>query len=359
MQKRVTIKDVAAQVGVSASTVSIVLNDKQGCNIPDSTRQRILEAVRALDYNPDYVARSLVMKKTDTIGVIVPDISNTFFSDTIKVIQRMLDGRGYAIVLCNSDEKLENDLKNVKLLASRKVDGLIVTPSAETMRGGRYTELYALLKKTGKPFVLLDRYFDESANKVMVDNTRAGYEVTEYLLSKGHRRIACIGGPQELSSAANRLAGYKAALAAHGIPADEALIACGPYDTAWGYAAAQKLLSQNVTAIFASNDLQAYGVIACAKERGVKIPKELSLVGFDDLTYSSLLDVPLTTVRQPIEELARQAADILLAAIEGEEEQPREVRLQPELVVRGTVTAPCGMAAAGTNTKAEDAKENG
>ena len=174
MQKRVTIKDVAAQVGVSASTVSIVLNDKQGCNIPDSTRQRILEAVRALDYNPDYVARSLVMKKTDTIGVIVPDISNTFFSDTIKVIQRMLDGRGYAIVLCNSDEKLENDLKNVKLLASRKVDGLIVTPSAETMRGGRYTELYALLKKTGKPFVLLDRYFDESANKVMVDNTRAG-----------------------------------------------------------------------------------------------------------------------------------------------------------------------------------------
>ena len=100
-------------------------------------------------------------------------------------------------------------------------------------------------------------------------------------------------------------------------------------------------------------------MIACAKERGVKIPKELSLVGFDDLTYSSLLDVPLTTVRQPIEELARQAADILLAAIEGEEEQPREVRLQPELVVRGTVAEPCCAAAAGTNTKAEDAKENG
>ncbi len=335
MRKKVTIKDVAGLTGVSAATVSLVLNGK-GDNIPECTRQRIRTAAEKLDYSPDYTARSLVTGKTQTIGVIIPDISNMFFAETVRHIQLELNKYEYDIILCNSEEQMRNDVKYIRWLASRKVDGLILAMSAESMEPQNRGEIQSTLDGLKVPYIFLDRYYKSFAPKVMVDNVDGGYRVAEFLMDCGHTEIGVITGPVSLNSSSNRLKGFTAALNQRGIPLPEENIVYGRYDLESGRNGAEILLNRGVTAVFTFNDLQAYGVLAYAHEKGVKVPDDISLVGFDDIFYSSILETKLTTVRQPVKQMALEVCNMMVGLLAGKP-CSEEVKLKTKLIVRDSV----------------------
>ena len=335
MQKKITtVKDVARECGVSVTAVSLVLNDRAS-NISQKTKEKILEKAKELDYHPDATARSLATKKTNTIGVIIPDISNAFFAETVRNIQIELNEYGYDMFLCNSEEKFSNDIKYIKLFNSRNVDGLIITMSAETMGNGNQLEIKNLLDKCQIPYVLFDRFYDGDESRVYVDNLKSGYDVAKYLIECGHREIGVITGPLHLNSSRDRLEGVKKALAENLIVLEEDNIINGKYDIESGKEGAKQLLDR-VTAIFAFNDLQAYGVIETARKMNVSIPNDVSLVGFDDIFYSTVLDTRLTTVRQPILEMSKKLCSTLMQVIE-EPTKSSIIPMRAELVIRDSV----------------------
>ncbi len=335
MKKQVTIKDVANLAGLSAATVSLVLNGK-GVNIPLSTKERIAKAAKELDYHPDFAARSLVTGKTNTIGIVIPDISNMFFAETVRNIQIELSKFGYDIILCNSEEQMKNDVKYVKWLMAGRVDGLILAMSAESMELSNREYIEKVLNGITVPYIFLDRYLKNGAPCVRVANNESGYSVARLLIENGHTNMGVIAGPMSLNSSANRLKGFVKALKEVGLSLPEENIVYGKYDTETGRKGAEMLLKRNVTAIFAFNDLQAYGVIAYAKEHGVNIPERLSVVGFDDLLYSSLLETKLTTVRQPVGQLASEVCKVMVGILEKTLTQG-DVRLETKLVIRDSV----------------------
>lgn len=334
MKKKTTVKDVAIAAGVSKASVSLVLNNRE-CNIPDSTKQRIRQTAEKLDYTPNHIARSLATNQTKTIGVIIPNISNIFFSEVVRNIQIELNQHGYDIFLCDSDEQLENDLRYIKLLSSRNVDALILTMSAESLTKENQIIVKELLDDTEVPYVLLDRYFDQSCPKVVVDNLNGGYEVTKFLIENGHQKIGFITGPMNLNSSIDRLAGVQKAFKEYHIEFNPNYVFSGKYDIETGHQGGLNLL-EDVTAIFAFNDMQAFGVIEAAKEKKISIPNQVSLVGFDDTIYSSIIEPQLTTVRQPVKELAMEVCKTVLKCI-SDNECKDEVRLSTELVIRNSV----------------------
>lgn len=336
MEKKVTIKDIADKLGISVSTVSFVLNDKGEISQP--TRDKIKEAAFNMGYRPDYLARSLVTGKSHTIGVIIPDISNQFFAETVRHIQTGLSGYGYDIILCNSEEKTKNDIKYIDWLASRRVDGLILTLSAQSMEKTNHAFIKDALENAKIPYMFLDRYYKSEAPIVSIDNVDSGYTVTKYLLSEGHKNIGVITGPLSLNSSYNRLEGFLKAMREANVTVSENNIVNLAYDMESGKTGAEKLIKKGVTAIFAFNDLQAYGALEYCNENGLKIPEDVSLVGFDDIFYSSILETKLTTVRQPIRELANETCKTIINLLEGKECK-KEVKLKTELIIRDSVKA--------------------
>lgn len=334
MKQKTTIKDIAGVTGFSVATVSLVLNNKAK-NIPDSTRERIKCVADEMNYLPDYTARSLVTGKSHTIGVIVPDISNIFFAETVRHVQLELDKYGYDIILCNSEEKMENDIKYIGWLASRRVDGLILTMSAESMNIDNRERIQSTLDNLKIPYVFLDRYFNDSY-RVIVDNEQSGRDVASYLLSHGHVNIGVITGPACLNSSSNRLKGLTEALREKGIEIPQENIVYGKYDMESGVVGADKLIGQGVSAIFAFNDLQAYGVFVSAKNHNLVVPRDLSVVGFDDNMYSSILETKLTTVRQPIKQMALEVCKMVVNIIQNVN-TTKEIKLKAQLIARDSV----------------------
>ena len=333
-QKIVTIHDVARLSGVSATAVSLVLNSRPN-KIPSVTKDKIRHAADALNYTPNMTARSLATKKTATVGIIIPDITNAFFAEAVKMIQLNLSKRGYDTFLCNSEEMFEQDLKYIQLLALRNVDGLILTLSAESLKPENWPMIQETLTQCGIPYVLFDRYYPGSDPKVMVDNTMSGYQAARHLITSGHVKIGIITGPMTLNSSLNRLKGVQQAFRDSGIKLTDDVIFTGRYDLKTGREGARKLLGK-VSAIFAFNDLQAYGVMETAKAMALSIPGDVSLIGFDDLAYSSLLWTSLTTMRQPLPELTERVCDLLFQVIH-DPTFTEEIRLPATLVVRGSV----------------------
>lgn len=333
--KKVTIKDVARHAEVSPSTVSMVLNGKAD-SIPDATRQRVKDAVKALNYSFDYTARAMVTRKTNIIGVVIPDISNPFFSETVRNIQVALAGHGYDIILCNSEERAENDIHYVNLLAGRNVDGIILAPSAEAFTGEYCGRIRSRLEELHIPYLYLDRYFKDAEPRVAVDNAGSSYRAAKYLIENGHTRIGAIAGPLILNSSYNRLQGLKQALEETGLSLPDELVYEGKYDFETGLRGGKALIGEGVTAVFAFSDTQAYGVYESAKALGKSIPNDLSVVGFDDNFYSALLETPLTTMRQPIKKIAEAACDIILRLIRGEA-SPETVQIPAEFIIRKSV----------------------
>ena len=335
VNKRVTLKDLAQYTGFSITTVSLVLNNN-AVSIPDSVKKQIVDAAKELNYIPNIAARSLVSGTSKTIGVIIPDISNSFFATLVHDMQIELNKYSYDIFLCNSDEKMENDIKYINLFSSRAVDGMILVLSAESLQNENQERIKSLLDSLFVPYILVDRYFASDAYKVMIDNYDAGAMVAAELFKNGHQRIGFITGPLSLNSSINRLQGALDYLKTKGINPQDANVYTGKYDYDTGYQGARKLLKNKISAIFAFNDLQAYGVIECCNELGIKIPGDISLIGFDNSDTSKIIRPKLSSVEQPIAELSLLACQNLMALIERKPCE-KEIRLKSTIILRDSI----------------------
>jgi LacI family transcriptional regulator len=325
----VTIHDVAREARVSHTTVSRALNNKG--ELSPETRARILAVAERLNYVPSSVAQALASGATKTLGLIITNSASPVYAAIVHAIEGAAHAVGYGLLLCNSAEDQEQALRCLSMLQSKQVDGLILAPAQTDRRD------IAFLQQAGIPFVLLLRYFpDLSTDFVVVDNVKAGRLMTEHLLERGHRRVGHVAGPAHMSSSVGRLDGYRQALAAANVPYDENLVRRAAFTMEGGYQAALELLGQpeRPTAIFAATDMQAVGVFKAAKELGLRVPDDLALAGGDDIELAEYLEVPLTSFKQPVDEIGAQIITILLARINGDREGVKQVVLQPQLVVR-------------------------
>ncbi len=334
----VTLNDIAEKAGVSVSTVSRVLNKKgEKHRIGKDTRERILKTARELAYRPNQLARGLRLKKTNTLGLIAPDVSNPFFAFIIKRVQSIAHGLGYSLIVCNTDENLNQEIDHLNLLSRSRVDGLVAMPVGQS-----YTH-FAEWHERGIPLVLLDRCFDEaSVNSVVVDNRNGSKEAVEHLIGFGHQRIAFIQGLPNTLTNTMRLQGYREALEAHGIPYDESLVVGRDFRQENGYMETKLLLSRvnRPTALFATSDTITLGALQAIYEENLLIPEDISLIMFDDVDYAPYLRCPLTAVRQPKEMMGELGVKLLIEEIKGGQQGGKRIMLKTKLVRRQSVGAP-------------------
>lgn len=331
----VTLKELAKICGVSVGTVSKILNGKDA-DIGDATRTLVRDAARQYHYRPNALARSLVTKRAQTIGLLVPDISNAFFAMTARGVEDGAVDRDYAVILCNTDEDPEKERRYIRALNEKQVDGIVMTSVSQSD--------FTLLRQENDghiPLILLDRP-DAAGNWLAIHpgNRVGGAMAARRLIAGGHRRIGCITGPLGTINARRRLEGYCQALEDAGIPYDPSLVYEGDYRIGGGEAGAAALIARNVTAVFACNDLMAVGVYHAAQRLGIPIPGGLSVVGFDDTPLCEAVSPPMTTIHQPAYEMGRAAAQALLALIQGRETDAERLTFSVALRERGSVGPP-------------------
>lgn len=328
---KVTIKDIARIAEVSTTTVSKIINNKDG-NISNATRERVLKIMDDYNYTPNKIAQSLVTKKTNTIGLIIPDIRNPFFPELARGAEDKANEEGYNLIFCNTDDDIEKEEKYINMLVEKMVDGIVFTASSKKHTG------FENFKKFSIPIVLVDRDIDVEGiqGKVIVDNFIGGYEAGKHLLKLGHTEIIFLSGPLKSNTSINRLNGYKKALHEFNIDLKEEYILEGYYRSEWGYEATMDLLNKDkkFTALFCANDLIAIGAIKALKEKNIKIPQEISIVGFDDIYMARLIDPELTTIKQPNYEMGYKSVEILINILEDKKENNKNINLKPELVIR-------------------------
>ena len=330
---RTTMKDLVKYTGFSKTTISQILNGK-GNRFPDTTKEIIFKAVRELNYRPNQIAIGLLKKETKTIGLIISDIRNAFFSNLAKGIEDKCRENGWNLILCNTNDLHERDMEYIKVLADKGVDGIIYGMSVDS-DFQKATESLNFLEESRIPFVMIDRtILDKKYTIVKTDHVRGGYLATHHLLELGHTRIACITGPAYLNDTQERLEGYKRALSEKALTFDPNLIYEGTYSIQSGKDGIDALQQAGYTAVFAFNDLSAYGVYSRLKELNKSIPDDISLVGYDDLFFSELLDVPLTSVFQPANILGAKAAGLLINLKKQGSFSSEEILLEPSLSIR-------------------------
>src|SRR5690554_659430 len=332
MKKRhSTIKDIAKAAGVSTATVSMIMNKKDK-NISQPTREKVLKIAKEINYIPNSMARSLVTSQTKTLGLVLPDIVNPFFPEIARGAEDRAREAGYSIIICNTDDNVDQENKYIQMLSEKMVDGIILTHSAN-----RNDEMIGL-ENSRVPIILIDRDYNSPnvLGKVLVDNSRASRDGVKYLIDKGYRRIAYIAGPLNTGTARDRLHGYEIALAEEGIAYDEALVRVGEYKSKWGYDAAEDLLDSQIDfqAIFCGNDAIAIGAMKKLRERGIKVPEDIAIMRFDDIYIASMVDPELTTIKQPNYSMGYEAVNMMIDSIQGKRIDSRNLILETELVVR-------------------------
>lgn len=329
MKKRATIKDVAALAGVSAATVSRALDNRP--EISAETKKRVRSACGQLGYVPNAAARGLAGHATHTIGLVLPDISNPYFSDMATAIEETAAAHGYRVFLSNSLRKKDRELRAIENLVARQVDGILVNPvSPESQLCHR-----EILR--GLPCVYLGANHDESLNYVMTDNEAGAYAAARYLILLGHRDILFLGGRTTSRTRAQRIRGFRRALAEAGLEGRELP---APPDVSlmrqWSYETALELLKGPLPdAIFAYSDMTALKILEAAEQRGVRIPEDLSVVGYDNIAFGALPRIDLTTVSQHKYRQGQLAVERLLEQINGSDQHTADI-LEPELVIRST-----------------------
>ncbi|HAF70992.1 MAG: Transcriptional regulator, LacI family [Acetothermia bacterium 64_32] len=327
--KRVTLKDVALEAGVSINTASRALNNKP--EISPETKEKVLKVAQSLGYRPNRLARALRSNKTGTIGVIVGDIANPYFSMLVRGIERTARQFDYSVILQGTDEDYDREEEAIEIALAEQVDGILITP---TQKG---TDTIEELVASGTPFVLMSRYFKElDTDYVVMDDRRGGFLATEHLIQRGHRRIAILNGPLHISSAIERYEGYLQAFKRYGLDPDKALVAEGCLTVEDGYRAALCLLDgpERPTAVFAFSDFVAFGVLRAANELDLRVPDDLAVVGFDDTLFGVCMRPPLTTVGGSPEGLGEQAARLLFDRVDRGQTDPVKLRLPVRLVQR-------------------------
>ncbi len=336
---RPTIADVASEAGVHPSTVSRVLNDHAGTTVRPATRERVVAVAERLGYRPSAIARGLRLQQTMTLGMLVPDITNPFFSPMIKGAEEAALARGYNMILCNSEDDPEREAAYLRLLRQRQVDGLLIASSQMADQ-----TIAELRDQEELPFVLLNRATRVAGDlAVVVDNRAAALEAVAHLATLGHRRVGHIAGPQTTTTGSERLEGYRAGLLAFGLMDDPALVVeAEAFSVEAGSAALAKMLASGSrpTAVFAANDLIAIGIYQRLRDVGVVVPRGMSVVGFNDIPLAGLLEPALTTVRVPQLEMGAAGADLLIDRLEGRPIDRVRVTLATSLVVRASTSAP-------------------
>ena len=330
-----TIKDVAALAGISYTTVSHVLNKSRP--VSDEVRRKVEAAIIQLDYVPSAVARSLKAKATSTIGLLIPNGINPYFAELARGIEDYCERNGFCVILCNSDDNPEKQRSYLRVLLEKRVDGLIVSSV------GGDAGLAAGLAAVRTPMVIVDRDLEGIvADLVRIDHELGAYLATCHLLELGHRHIACICGPAETSVAQMRLAGYRRAMHEAQVPVLNEWVVESDFTSPAGYQAAVELLAQNPpTAIFAGNDMIGIGVLRAAAERNIRVPSDLSVIGFDDIQMSRYVYPALTTVGQSILKLGEMAAEVLLRRIAAPAATAVEHRIvKPGIVLRESTAPP-------------------
>lgn len=336
----VTAKDVAERAGFSLTTVSLVLNNRPS-RISDATRERVWQAAKELQYRPNRRAASLVTKRMGTIGIIVPDMCNIFFASVCAACEREARDRDYSVLCGSSGDEVELDLDYIDVFYSKGVDGMILAKAAHTTPEDE-DKLLDKIMQTNIPFITVDRILNVQRGRSITVNHRLGaYMATRHLLSLGHKRIGCITGPAWDVVTHDRLGGYKEALAEAGIQADPALICTGDYRIDCGTEHLAYLLGKSVTAVFCFNDLMAMGVYKGCRSYNLHIPEDLSVVGFDDIPFCEALEVPLTTVYQPAEQIGAEAMRQVFNLL-NHEDQAKDIVFEPVLKVRGSTSKPKG-----------------
>lgn len=335
--KRVTSLDVARRAGVSRTTVSFVLNNVAGMQISEETRKRVLEAAHDLGYVPDAAAKALASGRSQTIGLLLARRQQVIASDmyliqVIEVLVREVKHQGLRLLLEVLEDFGDQD-SYLKLVRSKSIDGILYS-------GPRFNdEALRSLVEHGVPTVLMGALPGTDYAYVDVDNRSAANLAVDYLLKLGHTRIGCItNASPSYAAAADRLHGYKDAVSSAGLPVDMQLVRYGDFDSESGYAQMNSLLDVNpdLTAAFVASDVVAFGAMAAVRERGLRIPQDISLVGFDNVPFSRYVDPGLTTIQLPVVELARRASEMVVGMIRGEPPAQPQVLLDANLTVRNS-----------------------
>lgn len=337
MNKKVNIKDIAKLANVSHTTVSRALNDKS--RIRKETKEKVLAIAKALGYRPNLIAKSLVSRRSKTLGLVITDIANPFYTELAQGIEKTATRLGYNIILCSTQSNISTEKQYVEMLRSKGVDGIIF--SSAHMEDPNIVAL----AEEDFPVVLVNRRTYHPAVKeridyVGVDNVLGGFLAVEHLIRLGHRRIGMIGGSVESSVGLERIEGGKKALATYGLKQENELFLEGDFLKRSGYQRAKEFLkmAEIPTAIFAANDYMALGAYQALLEEEMKIPEDVALIGFNDIEFSSMKGIDLSTIGQKKFEMGAIAVEMLVERIEGKEKRPvaREVLLLPELIVRRT-----------------------
>lgn len=332
---KVTIVDVAAAAGVSFGTVSRVINND--VHVKPTTRERVLAAMKELDFVANRQARSLAGGKSNLVGVLVPDLGTGYIGEIIRGIDAELVETGYDLMLFTTHRTAVKEANYVANLAQDTVDGLLLVLPRNPVD---YT---GTLEQRKFPFVLIDHQgTGEDCPAAGATNWQGAYNATDYLIKLGHHDIGFITGWLDLGAAVDRLEGYKTALRYHHIPVRPELIYEGTFNQLDGYSGAQRFLELEnpPTAIFASNDVMAMAAMDAAREHGLRVPEDISVLGFDDIPQASLVHPALTTVRQPLEQMGRAATQMLLEILKNPNSKPGRISLPTELIIRDSTAKP-------------------
>lgn len=338
---RTTLKQIAEELGISSSTVSRVLNGQaRRHRINTDTEAAVRKLAAKLNFSPNQLARSLRLSKTNTIGLVVPDISNPFFASIARSVENEARRQGYSVVLCDTEDRTELKIEVLGLLEGRKVEGLVLVPvGQECAHLKRY-------ERNGLPVVVVDRWFRElKLPCVASDDYRGALEAVGLLLENGHRTIACIQGLPGTAPNEERVRGYRDALREHGVKVDASLIVGDDFQEQNGYVQTMRLLAErsDVTALWCLNNLISLGALRALNEAGRRVPEDVSVVSFDDPPYAPYLATPMTTVAQQHAEMGREAFRLLFERIgSGQRVKPERVILPTRLVERKSVR-PCGV----------------
>lgn len=333
----VTINDIAKAAGVSRTTVSRVLNDSG--YVKEETREKILKAINELNYTPSAIARSLSTNKTNTIGVIVPEINNPFFGEIIKGISSVADEHNLNIILFNTDDSREKELKALQLLKGQRIQGIIITPTYPEDKFN--SEYLNTLENLGIPVVLIDghvNYFNFSG--VFIDHIKGAFDGTSAFIKEGHKKIAIITGDMDSRPARDRLTGYKKALVMNNLPVEEKYIFYGDYKHESAYNATKQILrmEDRPTAIFVMSNMMILGCMKALYEEGIRVPEDIAIMGFDKINALNIVGMNISFINGPTIEMGRTGMELLIDNLDNKsnKKEIKRITLLPELVLKGS-----------------------
>jgi LacI family transcriptional regulator len=336
MAKKVNLKTIANDLNLSVGTISRVLNGKaEAFRISPKTVKRVLEYAEKIGYEPNLLARSLKASKTYTIGLVIPDIANPYFGFMAKSIIKAAEKEGYSIFLVDTNDSAETEQLQIKNLVARKVDGIIVSPV------GGLTAHFEASYRQQTPLIFIDNYIEGmDLPYVTSDNFQGAYDATKLLIENGHRKIVFVHGEKKSSAMQRRYMGYKAALEHSKIKIDEQLIVQSEYSVEKCFETVLQLFTKNIapTAVLAANNQFGLGIIKVAKEKQLQIPKDLSLIIFDDEPYATYLNPPITTVKQNVKHLSERTIHLILKSINGLDISKEQITVPTNIILRKSVS---------------------